>query len=272
LGLSACGGNGSPVTPGSAVAAPDVVAFSGAARKGISAHYVVETGTNADGRLQLSVRFLQARSMLDDAKPLTDARVRYPDGSIQFVDSTGMFDAGASAFAAKHGQNIRDLKGIVVRILSPSATAAALNPRRFALYVPSAKEEARETSSYRERKIGATLRGGGLPCEPSYKQKLLDPDAVVQFGILLNSRQQVVSQAAYSCDRGDPDTEARIVGFEFISVSDLIRWNYYYQAPSREELKGAGITQAREYLEFRVPTLYPVYSPRYVTNCGAQGC
>ena len=209
--------------------------------------------------------------MLDGTQPLAGAKVRYPDGSTQSVDSSGEFDAGASSFAAKRGQTIKDLKGIVVRIIAPSG-AAALKPTRFALYVPSAKEEARETSYYRERKIGVTLRGGGLPCEPTYRQKTLDPDAIIIFPILLTTRQGVVDEAAHSCDRGDPDTQARIVGLDIIASGDLIRWNYYYQAPSRDELKGAGITQAREYLQFRVPTLYPVFSPRYVTHCGAQGC
>ena len=267
--LSACSSGGPPASPSSGVA-QDSVTFASARQKGVSAHYVVETGKNADGELQLNVRFAQARPMLKDSKPLTNAQVRYPDGSLQSVDSAGGFDAGASTYAAAHGQSLNDKVGVVVQIVTP--LGIALTPTKFALYVPSAKTEARQYSYYRERKIGVTSRGGGRPCEAAYQQKVLDPDAIVQFGILLNTRQGVDQEAVHSCDRGDPDTEARIVGFEFISSGILIRWNYYYQAPGRDELKGAGITQAREYLEFRVRGFDPVYSPRYVTSCGTQGC
>jgi hypothetical protein len=269
LALSACSGAATPVSPGAPLAQNNVT-FSSSTQTGVSAHYVVETGTNADGKLQLDVRPAQARPMLANAKPLTDANVRYPDGSTQSVNSKGLFDASASSYAAKHGQTPKDVKGVVVRIVS--ASGIALQPTRFALYVPSAATEAREHSYYRVKRIHVTLGGSGLPCEPAYRQKVLDLDAVVQFAITLNSRQGVVDEAVHSCDRGDPDKDARIVGFEYIVDRDLIRWNYYYQAPGADELKGAGITQAREYMEFRVPTLYPVYSPRYLTRCGAQGC
>jgi hypothetical protein len=210
----------------------------------VSAHYVVETGKNDDGELQLNVRFAQARSPLRNATPLAGARVRYPDGSLQTVDSNGAFDAGASSYAAKHGQRIGDKTGILVRILTPSGVV--LQPTRFALYVPSAKTEANQYSYYREDRIKVTSGGASLPCEASYKQRVQAADEVVTFPIILTSRQQVVEEAVHSCDRGDPDKDARIVGFEFIGERDLIRWVYYY--------------------------IHPVYSPRYVTPCGAQGC
>jgi hypothetical protein len=269
LALAACATNESPAPPSGAASFPSVVT-SGAKRQGIAAHYVVETGTNADGQLQLNVRPVQASSILKNARPLADVSVRYPDGSFQAVDASGEFDAGASSYAAKHGQTIKDVNGVVVQIRTP--IAIALQPTKFALYVPSAKEEAREFSYYRRLSIPVQSGGGGRPCEASYAQKILAPDDVVTYGILLSKRDQVYAEKALSCDRGDPDTEARIVGFEFISVSDLIRWQYYYQAPGRAELKAAGITQAREYLSFSVRGFLPIWSPRYVTQCGAQGC
>jgi len=240
---------------------------------GVSAHYVVETGTNADGRLQVDVRQAQEPSIFASPSPFTLASVEYPDQSFQRVDEHGMFDAGASHYAAKHGEPI-DGPPVTIHIVSPIGTSVgiAFQPTTFRIYVPSEKDERAENSvgdSVAFRSVGNVAPEA---CKASSPHQAVGPNDVGDFVFTTPDFIGV----SFPLLLGSCTTKhalGRVKDYLWVSGSGQYRYTIRYQAPSRTALAANHESAVGEYLDLPGPaTANTRISPRYDVACGKTGC
>jgi hypothetical protein len=241
------------------------------AQRGVSARYVVETGRNADGMLQLDVRPVQESSLFSRPSPFRSASIEYPDRSTQAVDARGEFDAAASTYAQKHGEPIGG-KLVTIHVLTP--IDIALQPSTFQIYVPSEATQAQEESYFASVRYKTAFFNGSKACRSSWPHQDVAPDDTAEFvfTIPISAATHVYQAALYSCDKQFAD--GKILGYEWIALPGTkeIRLTYRYQAPSRAALAAAGVTRAREYIDLHGYKLPPQTSQRFDVSCVASGC
>jgi hypothetical protein len=235
---------------------------------GVSAHYVVEMGENADSDLQVDVRQIQEPSIFAKPEAFGSAAIVYPDGSMQRVDADGSFDAAASSYAVKHAQSIGD-PGVVVHVVSP--LGIAYQPTAFRIYVPSKAEERRESSVAAAAAYNAV--GNILPseCKRSAPHGAVVPDDLAPFVFTTKELLGISFTVALgSCTTANALGE--VADYEWVSGSGEYRYTIRYHAPSRKKLKANGVTAVGEYLD--VPTTsanLSQLSPRYDVTCAGNG-
>lgn len=158
--------------------------FPSRATYGVVAHYRVYRTQPSGGSPRLTVLQVQTPpSYLArlGAVAVPNARVRYPDGSVQDADGSGSFDAAASAYARRHpGQP--GASDVPVRL---AATVAGANLAGNAIvFAPSAADEAQTASgaiaSNALDRASRVRAGYAFSCNP---RKYMHGDAIhVQAG------------------------------------------------------------------------------------------
>lgn len=138
--------------------------FPSRAEYGVVAHYRVYRTQPPGARARLAV--LQAQTTPAfiaalHAVPVPNAAIRYPDGSVQFADAGGDFDAAASAYARARPQRPGQ-PDVAVRVSAPARDGLATTTATVA--APSARAEAATAS-------GVVADGLGSPSQalqPAY--------------------------------------------------------------------------------------------------------
>jgi hypothetical protein len=240
---------------------------------GVSANYVVETGKNADGQLQVDVRQMQEPSIFASPEPFRLAIVQYPDNSLQTVDANGKFDAAESSYAAKHGESIF-APNVTVHIVSTIAIAVgvAFEPSTFHIYVPTKTQERSESTV--ADTIAYRRAGNVAPaaCAASAPHADLAPNDVAGFTFVSRNFLGIAFPVLVgSCTA--KRALGRVVDYLWVSGSHRRRYTLRYQAPSRAQLAVHGISAAGEYLELPSTDATDArVSRRYEIACPSTGC
>lgn len=273
VALAACSGPGSFQSTGLPAAQRRANPASGVVidpLAGVSAHYVVEMGRNADGMLQVDVRQMQEPSIFASPQPFRSAAVVYPDSSTQHVDANGMFDAADSAYARKHGEHIGD-PNVMIRIVSP--IAIAFQPTTFGIYVPSKRDERRESSV--AAAVQFTLAGNLFPkaCKASSPAQDVPPNDVGDF---VFTTPQLLGPS-FAVDLSSCTLKSaigRVNDYEWVTGLGKVRYTLRYQAPSATALKAQGVSAVGEYISLPGSTAAAAVerSPRYDVACSSAGC